>query len=478
MPDDRPQRISLSHEPIPTTMQRALGFAARALFELDDSKLSPPRRALVLLLRLGWLTLRGFFRERLQIRAAALAFATVLALVPAAGLAFAIADAVGATDFLIVETIEPFLDDTLGRAGDAGLPQGVQGLRSTMDGLLSLVRSTHVAGLGIAGLAFVLLALARVLRGVEEAFAHVFQHRGPERTLPRRLRAFAIVTLATPIGLTYAVTSAVLAHDTVAGRWTATVIPFEPLRDLVLVVLPPVMVTLALLALYLELPDAEVRPRSALLGAVLAALAWYGLQLLHIRFQVGIARYNAIYSGFGAFPILLLSIHLSWVIVLLGAQIIAAHQNAPSLRQLARGALRDHGERQALAVRAAIELAREDRPVGLRELAATLGVGVRPARDVLDALTSHGLVDATVDRTDRRYALAVEASTLRASTVLDALEREPGGPELPWQDDEGPIRALLVARRAAASSAGADRTIAELAAPPSDTPRGEVSPGA
>ncbi|MDQ3036383.1 MAG: YihY/virulence factor BrkB family protein, partial [Myxococcota bacterium] len=339
-------------------MTRAKAAATRAIFDLDDSQLSPPRRALVLVVRLVWLTVGGFFRERLQMRAASLAFATVLAIVPAAALAFAVADALGMTDLLIDDTIEPFLADMLGDAEDPALPPGVQGLRSTIDSLLSLVRATHVAGLGVAGFAGVMIALARVLRGVEEAFAHVFEHRGPPRTLARRGRAFAVVVLTTPIGMSYAITSAVLSHDTAAGRWVTSIIPFAPLRDLFLTVLPPVMVMLALLVLYLELPDAEIRPRSALLGAALAAIAWYGLQLLHIRFQLGIARYNAIYSGFGAFPILLLSIQLSWVIVLLGAQVIAAHQNAPSLRQLTRGAVRDHAERQALAVRASIELAR------------------------------------------------------------------------------------------------------------------------
>lgn len=461
---------------IPPAIRRALDVAARVVFEVDEERLSPPRRALVFLARLVWLTVRGFFHDRLQIRAASLAFATLLAIVPVAALAFAIADALGATDLLVAETIEPFLDDAFGRPGDEALPEGARALRGTLDGLVALVRSTHVAGLGVAGSVLVLFAILRVVTGVEEALEHVFQHRGPRRTLWRRARAFAVVALTTPIGLSYAVVTAVITHDTALGRWVALALPFAPLRELLLSVLPPVIVALTLLVLYVELPDAEVRKGSALLGAALAAVAWYGLQLLHIRFQVGLARWNAIYSGFGAFPMLLLSIHLSWVMVLLGAQIVAAHQNAPSLRQLARGTLRDHAERQALAVRAAIALARRDEPAGLRALASELGVGVRPLRDVLDALAAHGLARLAVDRSDRRYALAVQPETLRASTILDALERSAEGPDLPWEEGDEPIRALLSARRAAASSSGADRTIAELAGPsPGDATAAEAT---
>jgi membrane protein len=447
---------------VPQPLRRGLARVAQWLFELDESRLSPLRRGIVFTLRLAWLTVRGFFREQLQMRAMALAFATTLAFVPAAALAFAIADAAGATDLLIEETVQPFLAQTFGAADDPSLPGGVRSLRTTLDGLLALVRSTRVEGLGILGFAIVLIALFRVLGGVEEAFAHVFEHRGPPRPLWRRLRGFAVVATATPIGLTYALTSAALAHGAI-GSWLEWAIPFAPVRDVLLLVLPPIVVTLTLFLLYVELPDAEVRPRSALLGAFLAALGWYGLQLLHIRFQVGLARYNALYSGFGAFPILLLSIHFSWVIILLGAQVIAAHQNAPTLRQLARGSPRDHAERQAVAMSAAIALAKSGEPIGLRKLAIDLGVGAGWLREVLDDLAAHGIVKASVDRTDRRYTLAMDPQALRAATVLDALERAPGAPDLPWSLAEGTVGEILLARRAAASST-ADRTIAELAA--------------
>jgi membrane protein len=458
-----PGRRSIADDPLPEPVQRALAHVGRRLFAADVRTLSPPRAALLVVLRLGWLTVRGFFRERIQMRAASLAFATVLAFVPAAALAFAVADALGATTILIEETIEPFLAETLGSADDPALPQGVRGLRATLDGLLTLVRSTHVTGLGIFGLIVVLWSIARVLIGVDEAFAHVFQHRGPPRSFARRMRAFAIVTATAPLGLTYAMSTAIVSHGHAAQLFERFV-PFAPARDLLLVVLPPIVVTVALLTLYMELPDAEIRPRSAFAGAIVAALAWYALQLIHIRFQVSLARWNAIYSGFGAFPIMMLSIHVSWVIVLLGAQLIAAHQDAPSLEQLARGALRDHGERQALAIRAAIALAQRGAPIALRRLARHLGVPASELREVLDDLAAHDLVATTIDRADRRYSLAIDPAALSAGAVLDALERTAGEPDLPWDEANDPVRGVIVARRAAASSSGGDRTIAELAA--------------
>lgn len=457
MPPEPHPRIS---EPMPAPVRHGLAYAARALFEIDESKLSAPRAALVTIARLAWLTVRGFFRERLQMRAAALAFSTVLAFVPAAALAFALADAVGATDALIDETVLPFLDRTLGEAPDSTeTPHGVHALRATLDGLLDLVRSTRMTGLGVLGLIVVLLALRRVLRGVEEAFAHVFEHRGPPRPWWRRLRAYLVVAAIAPLGLAYAVTSAALTHESALAR-LMRVIPIGPLGEVLLFVAPPLVVLLVIYVVYVELPDADVQPRSALLGAGIAALAWYATQLAHVRFQVGLARWNAIYSGFGAFPVLVLEIQISWVIVLLGAQIVAAHQDTPSLRQLVRGTVRHHADRQGLALRAAIELSKRG-VVPLRQLAGDLDVSLRPLRDVLQALVAHGLVTERVDRRDRHYSLAIEPSSLHASTVLEALERGAGMPDLPWGDGDERVHAMLSRRRAAASSA--DHTIEELA---------------
>ena len=45
------------------------------------------------------------------------------------------------------------------------------------------------------------------------------------------------------------------------------------------------------------------------------------------------ANYNAVYSGLGAVPIFLVWLYISWIIVLLGAQLAASHQNEQGLRQ-------------------------------------------------------------------------------------------------------------------------------------------------
>lgn len=478
-------RSSLAPEPIPRPV-RALLFRLRdGIFSVDDRDFSLPRRSLYFGLRLTWLTVRAFFRDRLQIRAASLAFSTLLAVVPTLAMAFALARFTGLYGWVREGTIDPFLAETLGRDGGS---EGVETLRTWAHAVLAMVDTTDLSGLGIGGLVVLVLALARLLLGVEEAFRHVFEVRGPRRVIWLRLRAFVMVGLIAPLGLVYASASASLTHGTWLTRLFEAWVPFPALRGALLFVLPPILVIAALYVLYRELPETRVSRRSALFGAAWAGIFWYGTQLLHVRSQIGLARWNAIYSGFGAFPVLLASIQISWVIVLIGAQLVAAHQSAPSLKILARGAPRDHAALQATAMRIVLALTRADGPLEPRVLADRAGADLPTVRLVLEALTAHGITHAlnralSAARPDhttpatlgeaQAYVLARDPRELRSSEVLDALERSAESAELPWNDADPHIRAVLVARRAAASSSTDNLTLDELTKRTSERPEGE-----
>jgi membrane protein len=222
-----------------------------------------------------------------------------------------------------------------------------------------------------------------------------------------------------------------------------------------------VVVTITLFVVYVELPDTIVRKRSALFGALLAGLAWYATQLAHVRFQVGLARWNAIYSGFGAFPILLASVQISWVIVLIGAQLVALHMRSPSLRVLAAGARRDYASLSALGMEAALALVAETEPLAVRTLAQRLEADLASLGVVLDSLENAGIVRSIDGAGDRAYVLAIAASALRTSDVLGAISRGPNV-ELPWREASSAVREALDRHKTAADTSEHNLTLAEL----------------
>ncbi len=311
----------LASTPRPVAM-----LLARTHGPLFEDASDPATGRLRSALQFLWVLVRNFFRDRVQLHAASLAYSTLLAVVPALTLAFALTRTTGLYADFRAGTVDPFLSSTL---GDEGGSEGVATLRTWAQAVLALVEDTDLSGLGLGGLGILGLALARVHLGVEEAFRQIFEERGPRPRAPARLRSLFLVATVTPLGLLYASASASFTHDTWLAALLAAWVPHASMRAALLFVAPPLAVLLGLLVLYAAVPPRPAPWRSRLLGAAAAALLWYGLQLAHVRLQIGLARWNALYSGFGAFPVLLASVHLSWVVVLFGAQLGRAHALGP-----------------------------------------------------------------------------------------------------------------------------------------------------
>ncbi len=433
----------------------------RALWEIDEASLSSVRRLILTVSRLLFVTIDSFFRERLQMRAAALAFFSLLSIIPAAALGFSIAKWLGAYDLLIAETVRPMIDESFPDTSGAGAADGVVALRSTLEELIGLVANTDVFGLGLLGLIVLVITIQRVLRGAEQSFDAIWGFEG-RRSFMKRLPSYVIVVVFTPLALIFASTITIARHGQPAMRALEALIELPWLANVLVLVIPPILVWLAMLPVYLLLPGATVRRRSAMIGALVAGLGWYGLQILHVSFQIGVARQNALYSGFGAFPIFLVWLHLSWVIVLLGAQIAAANQNAPTLRQLARANLSDHTSVQAVALRAMTLLPSDAKGEKLRTLARQVGVAVEPLRDVLDLLARHGLLTRRGGPYDPRYAAATDFDTIRVATVLEALGRGSADSSMPWDAAERSVQDVLDKLHSAVESSAHNQTIGEL----------------
>jgi membrane protein len=89
-------------------------------------------------------------------------------------------------------------------------------------------------------------------------------------------------------------------------------------------VLPFATTLLALLLLYVLVPNCRVRWRDAVAGALVAALLFELARKGFGLYVQGVASYRQVYGALSAIPIFLIWVYLSWVIVLLGATLTAA----------------------------------------------------------------------------------------------------------------------------------------------------------
>jgi membrane protein len=169
--------------------------------------------------------------------------------------------------------------------------------------------------------------------------------------------------------------------------------------------------------------------RSAALGALLGSVAWYLALIAHVRFQVGVARFNALYSGFAAFPIFLAWLHISWLVVLVGAQIASTHQHHRSLARRARVADADRAFKEAMCLSAVLEVVRafvHGTPYPTREaLSQRFDAPEDVISELLDRLVDAGMLVRASAPDDGAYALAKAPERIRVKDVLDALRRSP-----------------------------------------------------
>jgi membrane protein len=221
--------------------------------------------------------------------------------------------------------------------------------------------------------------------------------------------------------------------------------------------------------LYKVMPHTKVRLASAALGALVGGLLWYLVLIVHVRFQVGVASYNALYSGFGAIPIFLAWLDVSWLVVLVGAQIAAKHQTASSLPERTGPLDTDQAGKELLGLAAALSVARAflscDAPVKLSKLSTELDVSERLLGELLGPLVRARILVRATDDDEPAFVLGRPTECIRVKDVLDVLRHAHASDT---QDRAGDPELQTMARElwreldTAAAKAPANRSLREI----------------
>jgi membrane protein len=402
----------------------------------------------------------GIRADRVQVRAMALTYISLFALVPALVVAFSVVQAFTGMERISAEVHEFLL---------ANLAVGA---RTSIEPYLDrFINNTHATRAGLVGGAFLLWSAFSLLSNVERAINDLWE-------VPRR-RSLRMQALIYWMGLTFG--PLVLAASATATQLAQQLLASVGAKTVAL--LAGCILSSALLTvMYLVVPTVRVRFRCALTGGVAAGIAWELAKWLFALFVAKFVHYSAIYGSVAAIPIFLTWIYLSWLIVLFGARLAFVVQNAPSV--MSRDA-ESHGRaaRELLAGRTLVLVARAFQAgspaPGPEQVARSLRAGMG-ALEVIEALRAAGLVRVlaggglvparapeTISLLDVRRALtrgevARESrldpvgsvfrqaderaeERLRVTTIRSLLEEQPGGEPasaLPVSDPSGARRGL------------------------------------
>jgi membrane protein len=243
----------------------------------------------------------------------ALAFTTLMALVPFVAVVLSVAGAIPYLDLLVIR-LDLLIRESLLPHGAAGAIAG------------SIGKFSHQAQqLTLAGIAILSFTAFMLMHTIERAFNHLW-HVQPRPWLAR-LRLYAFVMAVWPFILgaiagvmSFAVTTSLGLFDEPA--WFRRV-AFKAVAVLLL--------GLFFSFLYYAVPNAPVSRRAALTGGLFATLAFSVMQKFFEIFLVSSAMLKSIYGAFAVFPVFLVWLQLSWAVVLFGG-LIAASIRRPAKR--------------------------------------------------------------------------------------------------------------------------------------------------
>lgn len=462
-----------------STWDRLHRFLKRDVWAADLGGIPTFRAFLYRGARVLYLAVRGLVKNDCLNQAAAMTYVTVLSLVPLMALAFSVAKGFGFYDNLVANTIMPALDNAFGiepesgaspapaeePAGENGAPgadAAVSPVRDAIERLLSFVSRTSFSNLGILGLGFLLFTAIKLLTSMENAFNRIWGVK-KSRTYVRRTADYLALVVVTPVVLMIATAATGAAQSNAVVDYLSEELHLETLLSFAFRLVPLLVLWVGFGFVYMTMPNTRVNAVSALVGGVFGGTLWQVFQVLHVEFQVGVARYNAIYAGFAAIPVFLVWVYAGWVAVLLGAQFAWAHQAEPEHRDLMRESETKVADLESLAVHAMVAVARAFRggegAVSTVALAARFAVPPRLIADALGPLVDGGLLIQADSAAGGGFVPGTSLDRIRIQAVLDAV-RGRGGEVAA----SGEVGKLLDRFHAEIESLPANRTMDEMSA--------------
>lgn len=383
--------------------------------------------------RILYLSTRGFLTDSCLFRASALTYITVLSLVPLLAFSFSVAKGFGFYADLLHGTINPFLDRTFGPpGGETNLVMAAPAapeMRQAIGHVLEFVEKTDVSALGFFGLALLVFTVLKLLSTIERSFNDIWGVQR-SRSLVRKVSDYLAMVVVTPIFLFVAAGLTTAAQNATAVEGLAHQFGLGGAVRVVLSLMPFLALYAGFTFIYMAMPNTKTKFVSALIGGLVAGTLWQITLILHLKFQIGIANYNAIYSSFAAFPIFLVWINISWVIVLLGAEISFAHQSEPAYAHVEQSELADHAFKERLGLRALTRIGSAflsgRAALTASSLALEMAAPQRVLEEVLYVFVDHGLLAVTIEGEEHAFLPAKDLDSITVKSVIDALKGTAG----------------------------------------------------
>ncbi|HUP95441.1 MAG TPA: YihY family inner membrane protein [Burkholderiales bacterium] len=375
----------------------------------------------VRLIELGRIVAVRFHEDRCMQIASSLTYTTLLSLVPIVTVALTVIAAFPVFGG-VTAALQTFILANL-------VPESVDVIATYTQQFTTNAAKLTAVGIGLLAVTSIMLLVT-----IDGAFNDIWRVR---RSRPLVQRIFVYWTLLTVgpvlIGASLTLTSWLVGHAVglVKGLPGAGVI--------LLSTVPVVLTSVALALLYAAMPNRRIMVRDAVIGGLLAGLAFEAMKRGFAFYIAQFPTYKLVYGAFAALPVFLLWIYLSWLVVIFGAVVVAA---LPEWREAAgqRRPLPGSDFFDALQILKMLWGAHQrGASVTLSELLGAATVRIENVEGILETMVGAGWVRRTLPG---GWVLHRDATTVTVEDVFRLFVFR-GDAHLPGRDADAQLEALV-----------------------------------
>lgn len=359
------------------------------------------------------LVVRGFRDKDLNVRANALTYSLLFAIVPIIAVILAIARGFGFEQVIEMKLNESFLGET----------NLVPTIMEWVDRYLQTAQGGVFLGIGLLVL---LWAVYSFFRMVETSFNGIWNVR-QSRSFGRQFANYLAILFLVPVLIIVTSGLSLLLGSAASNPLIQAI---EPLRRWTLRILPFVVASGIFTWMYIAIPNTKVRFVAAVVPGVLVGVLFQLIQMLSTYLMMFFTRTSVVYGAFAAIPLVLIWLHISCLLLIVGAELGFAIQNNEMFayeRDLQHMSRRYKDYVMLYLLTIIIRRFEQDEiPLTAHELAQQNQLPIRLVSQLLSRLEETHIVREVYveDKEDTTYVPAFDTHRITVGMVLDRVSAQ------------------------------------------------------
>lgn len=382
------------------------------------------------------LSVRSFLDSDLQSRAAGLTYRTLLALVPALAVLFAIGRGFGFHKLLQTQIFSYM----------PAQREGLEKIFQFVEAYLAQSSEGIFVGIGIVMLLWTMISL---MNNIESTFNTIWGiKRG--RTILRKITDYTSMLFILPVLMICASGLSIFMTSTLQNTFDFEFM--SPLLSFLFKFASYVFTWLFFAAMFMLIPNTKVKFKNAFIAGVFSGTGFLILQWLFVSGQLYVSKYNAIYGSFSFLPLLLIWIHFSWVVILSGIVVCYSSQSiyrfnfSNKINEIST----DYRNKITLAIMSVIvkQFDKGVKPITIDDLTDKYNFPPRIAMEITEELIEADLVSRVIIEDDDingpGFQPAIDINKLSVAYVLNKLDNYGASGFVPqFEDKFEPINKIL-----------------------------------